>query len=108
MRMAPRKPGLSVIDCFNSFSLVYVVNERSIISRKRRALRRTKTITRDSETQEVIPPSRISNLMGKLKAPFTRIFWEEMLETSDDEGLVDGKLLSYAYLEAGIIEMLGA
>ena len=29
------------------------------------------------------------------------------MERSDDESLVDAKLLSYAYLEAGVIEMLG-
>jgi sodium/potassium-transporting ATPase subunit alpha len=43
----------------------------------------------------------------KLKAPFTKAFWEDVFEGSDNETLVDGKLLSYAYLEAGIIEMLG-
>lgn len=30
------------------------------------------------------------------------------MERTDDESLVDGKLLSYSYLEAGVIEMLGA
>lgn len=30
------------------------------------------------------------------------------MERSDGETLVDGKLLSYAYLEAGVIEMIGA
>ncbi|KAF7353783.1 Cation-ATPase-N domain-containing protein [Mycena venus] len=91
MRMAPRKP----------------VNERSILSLKKKALKRTKTLRRDPETQEVIPPSRLSVLMEKLKKPFTRTYWEEAMESSDGETLVDGKLLSYAYLEAGIIEMLG-
>lgn len=32
------------------------------------------------------------------------MFWEDVFEKSDDETLVDGKLLSYAYLEAGMIE----
>jgi len=77
------------------------------MSLKRRALRRTKTLARDSETQQVIPPSRISVFFAKLKAPFTKAFWEDVFEGSDNETLVDGKLLSYAYLEAGIIEMLG-
>ncbi|KAI8999130.1 aminophospholipid-transporting P-type ATPase [Trametes punicea] len=92
MRMAPRKP----------------VNERTITSLKRRALRRTKTLRRDPETNEVVQPSRMSRLMARLKAPFTRQFWEEALERSEDETLVDAKLLSYSYLEAGIIEMAGA
>ncbi|KAI0657213.1 aminophospholipid-transporting P-type ATPase [Cubamyces menziesii] len=92
MRMAPRKP----------------VNERSITSLKKRALRRTKTLRRDPETDEIIRPSRFSQYMMRVKAPFTREFWEDALEPSENETLVDGKLLSYAYLEAGVIEMLGA
>ncbi|KAJ7885400.1 aminophospholipid-transporting P-type ATPase [Mycena leptocephala] len=92
MRMTPRKP----------------VNERSILSLKRKALRRTKTLRRDPETQEVLPPSKLSLLMTKLRKPFTRAYWEDAMESNDGETLVDGKLLSYAYLEAGIIEMLGA
>ncbi|KAF7799696.1 hypothetical protein EIP86_010938 [Pleurotus ostreatoroseus] len=92
MRMKPRKP----------------VNEHSIMSLKKRALRRTKTIRRDPETQEVVPPSRWSVWMSQVKAPFTRTWWEDRFERTEDETLVDGKLLSYAYLEAGIIEMAGA
>ncbi|KAI0312116.1 aminophospholipid-transporting P-type ATPase [Amylostereum chailletii] len=92
MRLGPRKP----------------VNNRSVGRLKRRALRRTKTLVRDTETQEVIEPSRASRLMQKIKAPFTRVFWEDMLEKSDDETLVDNKLLSYAYLEAGMIETIGS
>jgi sodium/potassium-transporting ATPase subunit alpha len=84
------------------------VNERSILSLKRKALRRTKTLRRDPETQEVIPPSKLSLLITKLRKPFTRAFWEDAMESNDGETLVDGKLLSYAYLEAGIIEMVGA
>ncbi|KAI0781478.1 aminophospholipid-transporting P-type ATPase [Trametes elegans] len=92
MRMAPRKP----------------VNDRSITSLKKRALRRTKTLRRDPETDEIIHPSRLSHIITRVKAPFTRQFWEDVLEQSEDETLVDSKLLSYAYLEAGMIEMIGA
>ncbi|KAI0081422.1 aminophospholipid-transporting P-type ATPase [Panus rudis PR-1116 ss-1] len=92
MRMSPRKP----------------VNDRSILSLKKQALRRTKTLRRDPETQEVIPPSRFSIWMGKVKATFTRAFWVDVFERADGESLVDTKLLSYAYLEAGVIEMVGA
>ncbi|TBU55204.1 aminophospholipid-transporting P-type ATPase [Dichomitus squalens] len=92
MRMAPRKP----------------VNDRSVTSLKKRALRRTKTLRRDPETQEVIRPSKFSRIMVRVKAPFTRQFWEEAFERTDDETLVDTKLLSYAYLEAGMIEFAGA
>ncbi|PCH38584.1 aminophospholipid-transporting P-type ATPase [Wolfiporia cocos MD-104 SS10] len=95
MRMPPRKP----------------VNERSILSLKRRALRRSKTIRQygsDIETQVPNRPSRLSALFAKVKAPFTREFWEDLFERTDDEKLVDGKLLSYSYLEAGMIETIGA
>ena len=92
MRMAPRKP----------------VNDRSISSLKRRALQRTKTLRRDPETHEIIRPSKFSEIMTSVKAPFTRQYWEDAFEGSDDETLVDGKLLSYAYLEAGMIEFAGA
>ena len=78
------------------------------MSLKKRALRRTKTLLRDPETQEVIPPSKFSVLMTRIKTPFTRQFWEDTLERTDDETLVDAKLLSYAYLEAGMIEFAGA
>ncbi|KIK59054.1 hypothetical protein GYMLUDRAFT_170208 [Collybiopsis luxurians FD-317 M1] len=91
MRMLPRKP----------------VNERSIASLKRRALRRTKTLRRDSENQEVIPPSRISRLIEKISQPFSREYWEDLMEPSESERLVDGKLLSYSYIEAGFIEAIG-
>lgn len=84
------------------------MNNRSILSLKKKALRRTKTLKRDPETQDILPPSRILSLATKLRAPFTRVYWEDALEGTDGETLVDGKLLSYAYLEAGLIEVLGA
>ena len=73
MRLLPRKP----------------VNDRSILSRKRKALRRTKTITRDPETLEVIPQRWWNKALRKLKKPFTRQFWEDVWEQNDDETLVD-------------------
>ena len=44
----------------------------------------------------------------RVKAPFTRTFWEDRFERTDNETLVYAKLLSYAYLEAGVIEMIEA
>ncbi|KAJ4467722.1 hypothetical protein C8J55DRAFT_586513 [Lentinula edodes] len=91
MCMTPRKP----------------VKEGSIASLKRRALRRTKTLRRDLETQNIIPPSNLSKLATKFTKPFTREYWEDVMEPTDNENLVDLKLLSYSYLEAGLIETLG-
>ncbi|KAF8528202.1 aminophospholipid-transporting P-type ATPase [Hysterangium stoloniferum] len=90
MRLKPRKP----------------VNERSILSLKRRALRRTRTLHRDSETQSYTSPSRPRQFLTKIQAPFTKVFWEDLLEPTDNEILVDGRLLSYSYLEAGMIEFV--
>jgi sodium/potassium-transporting ATPase subunit alpha len=92
MRMNPRKP----------------VTERSVMALKKRALRRTKTLRRDTETQHTVKPSRISQWVAQAKAPFTREWWEDRFEQTDGETLVDGKLLSYSYLEAGLIETVGA
>lgn len=80
------------------------VTERSIRALKRRALVRARTLQRDAETLEIIQPSKFSIWVNKLKTPFRRSFWEERLASTDNESLVDLKLLSYAYLEAGMIE----
>lgn len=73
MRLLPRKP----------------VNDRSILSRKKKALRRTRTITRDPETLKIIPEPWWKKTLRGLKKPFTKQFWEEVWEQSDDETLVD-------------------
>jgi sodium/potassium-transporting ATPase subunit alpha len=78
------------------------------MNRKRRALRRSFTLGKDSEAQSTSRPSRIAVLARKMKAPFTRQFWQDRFEPSDDETLVDSKVLSYAYLEVGMIETLGS
>ncbi|KAF8328688.1 aminophospholipid-transporting P-type ATPase [Cantharellus anzutake] len=90
MKLQPRKP----------------VTNRSILARKQKALKRTKTILRDPETLEVIPPTKWQILKSKVKKPFTRYFWEDVWEQTEDETLVDTNLLSYAYMEAGIIETI--
>jgi len=92
MHLQPRKP----------------VTSNSILNRKRRALRRTMTRHHDDETGDVIHPSWPRRMLMHVQAPFTKNFWLDMFEKSEDEILVDGKLLSYAYLEVGVIEMLGA
>lgn len=73
MRLRPRKP----------------VTNRSVLARKQKALRRTKTIRRDPETLEVVPPTKWDNLKSKIKKPFTREFWEDTWEQTEDETLVD-------------------
>ncbi|SCV71466.1 BQ2448_3054 [Microbotryum intermedium] len=92
MRAAPRKP----------------VSDASIGRLKGRALRRIKTRNVDPETNQVIAPTRMRKYISATKAPFTRQYWADAFEPSDDETLVDRNLLSYSYLEAGMIELIGA
>ena len=75
---------------------------------KRRALHCTKTFRRDTEALSTVQLSRLLKFMTMLKKPFMRYFWEDVMEDMDNETLVDSKVLSYAYLEAGLIETLGA
>lgn len=81
------------------------MTDRSIHSLKKRALQRTKTLRHDSEGRP-ITPNIFRRTWSKLSIPFTRHYWEEAFEKTDEETLVDGRLLSYAYLEAGVIEFL--
>ncbi|KAG9007832.1 hypothetical protein FRB94_001731 [Tulasnella sp. JGI-2019a] len=92
MRMNPRRP----------------VNAKSINALKKRALRRTKTIRRDTltEGQAPRPPTKLAKFIASARAPFTRQYWADKFEDVDYEKLVDSKVLSYAYLEAGMIEFL--
>ena len=78
------------------------------MNRKRRALRRSKTLGQDTESQADAQPGRLTVLTRKLKAPFTRQFWQDRFEQTDDETLVDSKVLSYAYLEVGVIETIAS
>jgi sodium/potassium-transporting ATPase subunit alpha len=78
------------------------------MNRKRRALRRSKTLHQDTEGQADTHPSRLTVLVRKLKSPFTRQFWEDVFEPTDDETLVDSKVLRYSYLEVGMIETIGS
>jgi sodium/potassium-transporting ATPase subunit alpha len=90
MKMQPRKP----------------VTPESIDRFRARAHRRAHPI--DPESGEAIVPGRLSRWGRHIRAPFTKIFWQEKFEKTDDEILVDFPLLSWAYLEVGIIESFGA
>ena len=63
---------------------------------------------RDPETNEPIRPSKLSLWLTKLKKPFTRVFWEDLFERTDNETLIDWKVLSYSYIEAGLIEFVAS
>jgi sodium/potassium-transporting ATPase subunit alpha len=93
MRMNPRKP----------------VTEKSIVILKKRALRRNLKIARRVSTgHQSMLQSRLCAVRRKLRALFSKDFWADMWEDTGKETLVDRKLLSYSYLEAGVIETLAA
>jgi sodium/potassium-transporting ATPase subunit alpha len=85
------------------------VTEKSILALKKRALRRNLKISRRVSTvPQSVFQTRLSAMGRKFRALFSREFWADMWEDTGNETLVDSKLLSYAYLEAGVIEALSA
>ncbi|GJJ69053.1 sodium/potassium-transporting ATPase subunit alpha [Entomortierella parvispora] len=91
MRLPPRKP----------------VTPASIERRRRLATRALPPVF-DVETNEEIKPTFMARFKHDFNAMFTSIYWREKFEHTEDEILVDAGLLSWAYLEIGIIETIGA
>ncbi|KAF9143347.1 hypothetical protein BGX30_000669 [Mortierella sp. GBA39] len=78
------------------------------IERRRRMATRALPPTIDPESGEEVKPSFMARFGHDFKALFTRLYWREKFEHTDDEILVDANLLSWAYLEVGIIQTIGA
>jgi sodium/potassium-transporting ATPase subunit alpha len=94
MKLPPRKPVTP--ETSNTF--------------RRRALRRTRSHF-DEESGVVIAPERQSRgqkFIHNVRDLFTKEYWHEKFESTGAEILVDGPLLSWAYLEIGTIEAIGA
>ncbi|KAF9108730.1 hypothetical protein BGX29_008262 [Mortierella sp. GBA35] len=91
MRLPPRKP----------------VTEASVERRRRLATRGLPPVY-DAESGEEVKPSAWARFQHSFKAMFTSLYWRERFESTEDEILVDAGLLSWAYLEIGIIETIGA
>ena len=94
MKLPPRKP---------------VTPETSTIFR-RRALRRTQSRF-DEEAGVIIPledRTKIQKWVYTVRRLFTKEYWHDRFENTGAEVLVDGPLLSWAYLEIGTIEAIGA
>ncbi|KAI8977317.1 hypothetical protein BDF20DRAFT_836135 [Mycotypha africana] len=78
------------------------------IDRHRRMLHRTQRYkTYDPETGEEVRGSLFKRISNKLHELFTAAYWKEKFEKTEDEVLVDLPLLSWSYLEVGIIESIG-
>jgi sodium/potassium-transporting ATPase subunit alpha len=94
MKLPPRKPVTP--DTCNIF--------------RARALRRTRSRF-DEEAGLVIPledQSKIQQYIYNVRQWFTKGYWSDKFENTGAEVLVDGPLLSWAYLEIGVIESIGA
>lgn len=94
MKLPPRKP---------------VTPETANIFR-RRALRQTQSHF-DEEAGVVISPedrTKMQKYMYQVRLLFSKEYWVDRFENTGAEVLVDGPLLSWAYLEIGTIEAIGA
>jgi sodium/potassium-transporting ATPase subunit alpha len=94
MKLPPRKP---------------VTPETSNIFR-RRALRRTRSRF-DEEAGVVISPedqTKMQKYLHNARELFSKEYWTDKFENTGGEVLVDGALLSWSYLEIGLIEAAGA
>ncbi|RCH98665.1 hypothetical protein CU098_007153 [Rhizopus stolonifer] len=90
MRLPPRKP----------------VNPASI-DRYRRSLHRRQRYIQYNESGEEVRQNVFRRLFNSLHETSTSAYWKEKFEKTEDEVLVDFPLLSWAYLEVGIIESIG-
>ncbi|OAQ58015.1 aminophospholipid-transporting P-type ATPase [Pochonia chlamydosporia 170] len=94
MKLPPRKP---------------VTPETCNIFR-RRALRQTRSHF-DEEAGVVISPegqTRMRKHIYNVSQLFTKEYWVDKFENTGAEVLVDGPLLSWSYLEIGLVEAVGA
>lgn len=94
MKLPPRKP---------------VTPETCNIFRAR-ALRRTRGRF-DEESGVIVPlenQTKMQQYMHNVREVFTKQYWVDKFENTGAEVLVDGPLLSWAYLEIGVIEAIGA
>ncbi|KAG0304945.1 hypothetical protein BGZ98_004793 [Dissophora globulifera] len=91
MRLPPRKPVTA-----------------ASIERKRRLASRALPSVIDEESGDEIQPSFWNRFHHEFKAMFTNVYWREKFESTEEEILVDAGLLSWAYLEVGIIQTVGA
>ncbi|KAI9260257.1 hypothetical protein BY458DRAFT_459751 [Sporodiniella umbellata] len=90
MKLPPRKP----------------VNPESI-DRYRRTLHRRQRYIQYDEHGEEVRPNFFRRMYNTLHEWTSAGYWREKFEKTDDEILVDLPLLSWAYLEVGIIEAVG-
>ncbi|KAI8319991.1 hypothetical protein GQ54DRAFT_298943 [Martensiomyces pterosporus] len=89
MKLPPRKP----------------VTMRSIAQLRARLARHPPPPI-DPATGKPVKQGRVARIVKALKAPFTKVWWQDRLEKTEGEILVDGDLLSWSYIEAGLISSI--
>ncbi|KAI7896318.1 uncharacterized protein EV154DRAFT_493008 [Mucor mucedo] len=92
MKMCPRKP----------------VNPESIDRHRRSLIRKEQYIEYNEETGEEVRPHIFRRYRNAIHELCSAAYWKEKFEKTDDEVLVDLPLLSWAYLEIGMLEAIGA
>ncbi|KAJ2056384.1 hypothetical protein GGI17_006215 [Coemansia sp. S146] len=89
MKLPPRKP----------------VTMRSIAQLRARNARQPQ-VPIDPATGKPIQETHVARMLRTLRAPFTKVWWQDLTEKTEGEILVDGDLLSWSYLEAGLISTI--
>ncbi|KAF9277973.1 hypothetical protein BGZ74_003211, partial [Mortierella antarctica] len=77
------------------------------IERHRRLAARALSSVIDAEFGKETKPSWVALFRHEFKSMLTAVYWSERFEHTEDEILVDAGLLSWAYLEVGIIKTIG-
>ena len=94
MKTPPRKP---------------VSEESKVLLKKREAERQAHSLKIegvDLESEDAMKPSLMARVSFAVKQPFTAYFWTSKFERPEGDILVDGNVLSWGYLEIGVIESI--
>ncbi|KAJ3024421.1 UNVERIFIED_CONTAM: hypothetical protein HDU68_008188 [Siphonaria sp. JEL0065] len=100
----------STISGIKEGRLIFQNLKKSVQLHRRRALDREEYIEDAAiKEEEGHTPHHSSGtkFVRGIKRFFSKRFWSETFEKTEDEVLIDGDVLSYSYLEAGTIQTLG-
>ncbi|KAJ3237801.1 hypothetical protein HDU81_008904 [Chytriomyces hyalinus] len=100
MKLPPRKPV--------TIESVERLNRRRALDRaERQASNGGRAVEADDEEEHEHNMSKMAKFSRGFKRVFTKRFWNEKFEKTEDEVLIDGNLMSYSYIEAGTIMTIG-
>ncbi|PVU90593.1 hypothetical protein BB559_004561 [Furculomyces boomerangus] len=81
------------------------VTARSIKQLRERKARHP--VILDPETNMPVKKSKMKKIADNFKKPFTKVFWQDLFEKKYGDLLIDSDLMSYSYIEVGIIMTAG-